>query len=317
MVGARAHFDAAIEADPNFALAYVYRAFAAPAPQRADRMHTAAEHAGHATADERALIEALQAILDDPEAGLDAANATFARFPDDAHVQYMAGVLNFQADRHDQAAAALERAIAAEPNMGGAHNILGYVRLEQGDHAGAEAALREYIRINPGHPNPYDSLGELYMTTGRYDEAIAQFEMALARDPEFTVSANNIVRVHIERTDAAYEQAIARGDAEALGQMHTPGSALLPPGRPPVFGRAAIIEFWRGGLASGGVTLDLDTEEVIVRDDMAFEGGTYTFAFGGESEEGKYTSLWLRGEDGVWRIHRDMWSSNSTPDAHD
>ena len=317
MVGARGHFDAAIEADPNFALAYIYRAFAAPAPQREDRMRTAATHAAHATADERALMEALQGLIDDPEGGIDQASSTFARFPDDAHVQYMAGVLNYQADRYDQAEANLERAIAAEPDMGGAHNILGYVRLEQGDHAGAEAALREYIRINPDHPNPYDSLGELYMLTGRYDEAVTQFEAALARDPEFTVSANNLVRVHIERAGAAYEQAVASGDAEAIGQLHTPGAAILPPGRPAVFGRAAVTEFWRGGLASGGVTLDLETLEVIVRDDMAFEGGTYTFTFGGESEEGKFTALWLRGEDGVWRMHRDMWSSNSTAGVHD
>jgi len=311
MVGARSHFDAAIEADPNFALAYIYRAFAAPPAQRQDRMNTAAEHAGHATADERALMVSLQGLLDDPEAGLDAANTTFARFPDDPQVQYMSGVLNFQADRLDQAEADLERAIAAEPGMGGVHNILGYVRLAKGDYAGAEVSLREYIRINPGHPNPYDSLGELYMTTGRYDEAIAQFEMALARDPEFAVSANNIVRVHIERGGVAYEGAVAQGDADAIAQLHTPGAAMLPPGMPPVVGREAITTFWQGGLASGGVTLELETQEVIVRDDMAFEGGSYTFTFGGEAEDGKYTTLWLRGGDGVWRMHRDIWNSNA------
>ena len=189
-------------------------------------MHTAAEHAGHATADERALMEALQATLDDEEAGLDAANTTFARFPDDAHVQYMSGVLNFQADRFDQAEADLERAIAAEPDMGGAHNILGYVRLEQGDHAGAEAALREYIRINPGHPNPYDSLGELYMRTGRYDEAITQFEAALARDPEFAGEGglelhDGLVvpaRPHVQLPERVVGVRVARVDADVLPQ---------------------------------------------------------------------------------------------------
>jgi uncharacterized protein (TIGR02246 family) len=310
---ARAHFDAAIAADADFALAHLYRAYATPPAQRAGHMEHAVSHAAHASADERALIEAVNEFAEHGEDGLDDVDAVAARFPDDAHVQYMAAVFNYQNGRLDTAEAQLERGIAADPSMGGAYNILGYVRMEQGDNAGAEEALREYIRLNPQHANPYDSLGEFFLRTGRFDEAEAQLRAALERDPEFEASLNNLAWVAVERANLAYEQAIARGDAEAIGALHTPGAVLLPPGSSTINGRAAIVEFWNGAFSQGTGTMDFATEEVVARDDMAYERGTYSFAAGGQSETGKFLAVWLRGADGVWRIHRDAWSSNAGP----
>ena len=310
---ARGHFDAAIAADASFAMAHLYRAYVAPPAQRAAHMEHAVSHAAHASADERALIEAVNEFAENGEAGLEAVDAVADRFPGDAHVQYMAAVFNYQNDRFDTAEAQLERGIAADPSMGGAYNILGYVRMDQGDNAGAEEALREYIRLNPQHANPYDSLGEFFLRTGRLDEAEVQLGAALERVPEFAASLNNLAWVGVERANRAYEAAIASGDAEAIGALHTPGAVLLPPGAPTINGRAAIVEFWSGAFTQGTGTMDFGTEEVIARDDMAYERGTYTFAGGGQSETGKFLAVWMRGADGVWRIHRDAWSSNASP----
>jgi uncharacterized protein (TIGR02246 family) len=274
-------------------------------------MRVASEHAAHANADERALMTALQGLLDDPDGGMEGVNVALARFPDDAHIQYMAGVLNFQAGNYDAAEAALERAIAAEPTMGGAHNILGYVRLEQEDHPGAEAALREYIRLNPGHANPYDSLGEFYLRTGRLDEAETQLAAALERDPEFAPSLNNLAWVHIERAAQAYEQAVTRGDAAAIAALHTPGTVVMPPGTEAVRGRDAVASMWRHTFESGGASLELETDEVIASGNIAYEVGRSTYTpTGGPDFPGKFMAVWVR-QEGVWLLHRDIWNGNS------
>jgi tetratricopeptide (TPR) repeat protein len=44
------------------------------------------------------------------------------------------------------------------------------------------------VRRSPASPNPYDSRGFLYLMNGKYKEAIADYEIALAIDPRFTSS---------------------------------------------------------------------------------------------------------------------------------
>jgi tetratricopeptide (TPR) repeat protein len=314
LVSARGHFDAAVQADPEFALAYAYRAFVSPPAQRAEWMGRATEQASHASEGERAFIAALTGMLDGPQ-GLPALAAVAADYPGDAYVQYVDGTLHFQNGESDAAAAAFERAIAINPNIGGFHNLAGYTELERGNHAAAEAHFRHYIALEPNHANSYDSLGEFYLRTGRLDEAETQLRAALDRDPEFEASLNNLAWVGVERGNLAYEQAVTRGDAEAIGAIHTPGTTLLPPGAAAISGRSAVVEFWAGAFAQGGGTMDFNAEEVVARDNMAYERGTYHFAAGDQTEDGKYLAIWLRGTDGVWRIHRDAW--NATPASHE
>jgi len=49
--------------------------------------------------------------------------------------------------------------------------MLGYIRMMQGRFAEDEESFKSYRFIAPDQANPHDSLGELYITTGRYDEA--------------------------------------------------------------------------------------------------------------------------------------------------
>lgn len=92
------------------------------------------------------------------------------------------------------------RALRAAPSFGPAHNQLAYIALQEADHTQAERAFVAYIRLAPAQPNPYGSLGELYIETGRYDEAIAQLDKALARDPGFT-NINRRAQAGIEKAN--------------------------------------------------------------------------------------------------------------------
>ncbi len=73
-------------------------------------------------------------------------------------------------------------------------------------------------------------------------------------------------------------------------------------------------EFWAGAIQGGASDLDLETVEVQQSGDMAVEVGTLSMtapaAEGGGRTDlgGKFFVVWQRGDDGTWRLHRDIWN---------
>ncbi len=313
---ARARFDAALEKDPNLAVAHVWRASVSPPAERAEHLQMAQAHAGQASEAEQKLIAAFGAFAaGDRDRELEILNGLAQEYPGDSYLQHFRGVRYYGAERYDEAAAAFNQAIAIDPDFEPAYNMLGYTAFAQGDNAGAEKALKTYQRLAPDDPNPYDSLGELYLRTGRYDEATAEFEKALARDPEFEVSANNLVWVQVEKSNQQFEQHFAQQDAGAMASLYGPGGMLLPAGSEPIEGADAITAYWKSGFDAGLASVDLETDEVLSRDDLAYEMGHYTIktAGGDVADTGKYIVIW--GKDGdAWQMYRDIWNSSRAPE---
>ena len=75
--------------------------------------------------------------------------------------------------------------------------MLGYSNRNLENYDEAEKAFKKYIELIPDDPNPYDSYAEMLSKQGRYEEAITQYEKALAIDPNFFPShmgiANNLI----------------------------------------------------------------------------------------------------------------------------
>ena len=121
-------------------------------------------------------------------------------------------------------------------------------------------------------------------------------------------------RTAIEERTTAFEQAYNSGDSAALAELYTEDAAILPPDAARAEGRDAIGRFWGGAMEQGLKNLDLTATEVEGMDDAAVEIGTFTATApaaegGGESEvAGKYLVVWKRGDDGAWRLHRDIWN---------
>ncbi len=112
-----------------------------------------------------------------------------------------------KAGRRDDARAALEGAIAANPNRVEAHRLLGALLDESGDAAGAEARYREALRLEPGdrrlaYAHAF-ALGKL----GRYDEALAALEAIVARHPDFyeAIGAVGVIRLQKGERERAAE----------------------------------------------------------------------------------------------------------------
>jgi len=120
------------------------------------------------------------------------------------------------------------------------------------------------------------------------------------------------VRAAIEAVNAKFGAAWGKKDAAAVTALYTATATLLPPNVPRVTGTAAILEFWKVGLAAAPPAAKLTLTEVEAHGDTAHEVGTYQmFASDGKVvETGKYLVVWKR-EGGQWKLHRDMWSSDA------
>jgi uncharacterized protein (TIGR02246 family) len=117
----------------------------------------------------------------------------------------------------------------------------------------------------------------------------------------------------IKAAVAKFEDAFNRGDGAAVGALYTEDAAILPPDAARVDGKEAIGKFWQSAIDAGLKDLDLQTVEVLDGTDLAVEVGkvslTTTGSVGKEVPvAGKYVVVWQRGDDGTWRLHRDIWN---------
>jgi uncharacterized protein (TIGR02246 family) len=308
-VRARAHFDAALAADPTFAMAHLYSAVLSGGDQRAEHVRQATAHATRASEAERQMIESYAANLEgDHDREGELLTALAERYSNDPMPMFWWA--NTEANRGNgaEAVAAANRALAADPSYAPAYNLIGYAEVARGDMAAAEQAFRNYIRLAPDEANPYDSFGEFYLNQGKLDEAQAQYERALTKNASFENARTMLVRIGIMRANRAFEAAVASGDAEAVASLYTEGGIAFPPGAPPVQGREAIAELFAGYVANGVEGVTLETREVQAMGDYAHEMGVGRIRVGGEQGDPfNYSVLWLKDGD-QWRLHRDIWN---------
>jgi TolB-like protein/Flp pilus assembly protein TadD len=159
-----------------------------------------------------------------------------------------------------KAKAAVEKALALDPNSAEAHASLAYLKLiYDWDWAGAEKAFRRSIQLNPNYPTAHqwyalllsilgrtgDALAELDRAelldplsptvktaraeclyfARRYDEAIVAARAALELDPAFMLAHVNLGRALAMKGDAAGAAGIFAKAREQAGQA--PGLTML------------------------------------------------------------------------------------------
>lgn len=124
-------------------------------------------------------------------------------------------------------------------------------------------------------------------------------------DPAAGIAASSIV----------FETTFNSGDAAGLAAIYTADAALLPPDMAQIDGREGIQALWQSFMDAGVSDIDVTTVELEVHGNSASEVGTYTLTApdgegGRVTAGGKYIILWQLDEDGVWRLHRDIWNGN-------
>jgi tetratricopeptide (TPR) repeat protein len=192
---ANALFKRAVELDPDFALAYLFKAGTSldTTEFKADRAK-AISLAPKVSEGEQKLIAAHQAYND--ENNVVKANEIYrelaAMFPKDKRAQYYLATSYDSLQEFDKEIAALENVIALDKNYSLAYQTLGYVYRWKNQYDKAEANFKEYLRQNPKQASGYDNLADLYQKMGRFDEAIAQYRESVRIDPSLRFSEMKI-----------------------------------------------------------------------------------------------------------------------------
>lgn len=118
------------------------------------------------------------------------------------------------------------------------------------------------------------------------------------------------VREAINDGNRHFGSAVARKDYAGLASLYTDNAMVLPPDGPIVTGKSAIEEFWRSAANALGLTgAVLKTRHLEVAGDTACEVGEANLKLGEKQLRVKYVVVWMKGGDGNWRLHRDIWNA--------
>lgn len=119
----------------------------------------------------------------------------------------------FRRGQLDVALEEVKRAIAADPNLGSAHNLRGLIHASQGDEALAEQSFRQALQINARDADAMQNFGWFLCQRKRYAEADAMFVQALAvlggRDTSRTALARGVCQANAGQLAEA-ERTLAR-----------------------------------------------------------------------------------------------------------
>jgi tetratricopeptide (TPR) repeat protein len=219
---ARPHFERAVELDPGFAMGHLFMANTSPTTALffASLEQAEANTAGATEGEQTAIAVTSAAARNDQAAQREALDRLITLYPQDerSHNQ-LANFFNGQQD-YDNAILHFGHAVAINPKFATAYNSLGYAQRSNGNLDGAKDAFAKYVELIPDEANPYDSYAELLMEMGQYDEAIENYNKALAIDSHFGASHAGISVAESLQGNAEAAQASA---AAMLAAARTSG----------------------------------------------------------------------------------------------
>jgi TolB-like protein/DNA-binding SARP family transcriptional activator len=153
---------------------------------------------------------------------------TGAIVQDSTYAPAYAGLAFIYAVTGDEARARqfADTALALDPTLAEAHMVLGMVRhFSDWDWAGAEAAFREAIRLNPGFAEAHHELSMLLMRRQRFDEALREAQRALYLAPMSARFELGAAEVYL--SSGRYDEALEAADKALAVDSINAGSYLM------------------------------------------------------------------------------------------
>ncbi len=253
-------FRRAVELDPDFALAHAYLGFVGAKDESATHFERAIALSSELPEAEALVIRAMQARRNGDRLAEAKIHGELSELkPKDWRVAKWVGDTANRLGKTDDAIAAYERAIELEPNGAETYNALAYIYAYRNELERAAQAAGKYAELKPEQPNPHDSLGEILMMSGRFDEAEAAFRRALSVSPSFTIAWEGVGLTYVYR--GKWAEAIdalerARVGATDIGQRVrvARGIAFAHLGAGDVDKALATIDALAVDIASAGAT---------------------------------------------------------------
>ena len=111
--------------------------------------------------------------------------------------EFYLGVSHFLQEHWQQAEQFLARVLYTYPSSSRVRKLLGAVRLQLGDYAGAEAVLQTLLDRNPNDVQALSLIGRAYVKRGKASEAIEYFRKAVALQPDIATRRIQLALGHL------------------------------------------------------------------------------------------------------------------------
>jgi Tfp pilus assembly protein PilF/peroxiredoxin len=96
----------------------------------------------------------------------------------------------------DEAQAALQRVVDAEPGYAAAWFNLGTIYLSKKIYSDAQRCLREAVRLNPQDSDAWNNLGMIAGEQEKYDEALDDFRQSARANPNHALAVKNMMSIY-------------------------------------------------------------------------------------------------------------------------
>ena len=176
-------FTSAIDIDDSFALAYAMRArvnfFLQNQGKVEENLDIAVSMSLNASEEERNMI---MALAKDTEDGTNTFNRVVERlvkkYPDSSFLRFETIFATIDDIGPDAILRNGKDLYRMNPNFTPALNIMGYAYLQKEEYDNAKESFQEQVRRQAGKANPYDSLGDYYLSVEDNDMALRYFEQS-------------------------------------------------------------------------------------------------------------------------------------------
>jgi tetratricopeptide (TPR) repeat protein len=223
----------AVKLDPHFALAHAWISMTTvdPAEEASHREQAKASAAG-ASRGEQLVVQWVAGIHENRYVdGITAMNDALSMYPHDKRLNFLFGYWLYKQDQYDFAERLTQKALSEDPNYATAYNQMGYLYSRRPDYAKALEATGKYVQLLPGEPNPHDSYGEMLRLSGRFEEALEQYRIALKIDPTFYISQKELGETYAimgdgEKAREEYAKAVHEAPSDGLRAEYLQKSAM-------------------------------------------------------------------------------------------
>ena len=213
---ARWSLEQAVKLDPEFALPYYYLTQVyyglADEPRTGEAMEKFKKYGktNLGKGKDGLYAAALSALVEkDKEGYVKGLKDVIGAYPDDKRAHVDLAWFYKNGKKYDEAIAEFDRALEIDPLFGHALNLLAYTYTEMGQPDKALQTFERYAVVQPGDANPYDSMGDMYFLTGKFDLARVKYRQALALRPEF---ASSWKLAYLHAMDGNYDEALKSVD---------------------------------------------------------------------------------------------------------